>query len=83
MGRGLVFVVGILRGESFGFGEFEIGIYKYDIVVVVDGNVIEKDFDLELIKLNIIFVFYFIMRGSLNIFISFCDFDFLDKMGYE
>lgn len=51
--------------------------------MVVDGNVIEKDFDLELIKLNIIFVFYFIMRGSLNIFISFCDFDFLDKMGYE
>lgn len=51
--------------------------------MVVEGNVIEKDFDLELIKLNIIFVFYFIMRGSFNIFISFRDFDFLDKMGYE
>lgn len=51
--------------------------------MVADGNVIEKDPDPELTKLNTIPVFYPIMRGSLNIPTSSRDLDLLDKMGHE
>lgn len=61
----------------------ETGTHKHDIVVVADGNVIEKDPDPELTKLNTIPVFYPIMRGSLNIPTSSRDLDLLDKMGHE
>ncbi|XP_061177611.1 BLOC-1-related complex subunit 5-like [Saccostrea echinata] len=61
----------------------ETGTQKHDIIVVADGNVIEKDPDPELTKLNTIPVFYPIMRGSLNIPTSSRDLDLLDKMGHE
>ncbi|XP_048765144.1 BLOC-1-related complex subunit 5-like [Ostrea edulis] len=61
----------------------ESGPPKHDIVVVTDGNVIEKDPDPELTKMNTIPVFYPIMRGSLNIPTSSRDLDLLDKMGHE
>ncbi|GFO27241.1 loss of heterozygosity 12 chromosomal region 1 protein homolog [Plakobranchus ocellatus] len=59
------------------------GTPKHEIVVVADGQVLIKDPDPELTKLNTIPVFFPILRGSLNIPAGSKETEILDKLDHK